>query len=216
MLLREVEQAAHGAGEDGAAPQVQGVEQADLDLRVGRQGGDDLVQAVAGGVVQQDTHPHAAIGGLEQFVHQHPCADAVVDDVVLQVEAALRAANQFGPGDERLGAVGQQAKARASLVGSGLGLDRLGERRVGGGQGLAGPGWRWWSGAAAEPEAQQQKQGERLFTAQVGSSRITARGTCLAWDERGRRQSWMSLSSWLAAAPTLRTASSICGVGLAA
>ncbi len=89
MLLRQVEQAAHGRGHAGAAAQVQRVEHADLNLRMRRQRGDDLVQAIAGGVVEQDAHAHAAVGGLEQFLHQHPRADAVVDDVVLQIEAGL-------------------------------------------------------------------------------------------------------------------------------
>ena len=72
--------------------------QADLDLRVGAEGRNDLFLAIAGGVVQQDPHAHATVGGLEHLVHQHPGADAVVNDVVLQVEAALRVANQLGPG----------------------------------------------------------------------------------------------------------------------
>ncbi|MNF95696.1 hypothetical protein D3C84_784610 [compost metagenome] len=111
---------------------MQRVEQADLDLRVSGEGRDDLIEAIAGGVVQQDAHAHAPVGGLEQFVHQHPCADAVVDDVVLQIQAALGVANQLGPGDERVGAVRQQPKARAPFMGSSLGLDRAAERRFGG------------------------------------------------------------------------------------
>ncbi|MNE98639.1 hypothetical protein D3C80_1971840 [compost metagenome] len=89
---------------------MQRVEQTNLDLRMRRQRGDDLVQTVAGGVVEQNAHAHAAIGSLEQFLHQHSRADAVMDDVVLQIKAGLGVADQFGAGGERLAAVGQQAK----------------------------------------------------------------------------------------------------------
>ncbi|MNV85460.1 hypothetical protein D3C71_1794240 [compost metagenome] len=69
------------------------------------EGRDDPVQAVAGGVVEQDPHPHTPVGGLEQLRDQHARADAVVHDVVLQVEAALGVTDQFGAGGEGLGAV---------------------------------------------------------------------------------------------------------------
>ncbi|MNO56806.1 hypothetical protein D3C76_473280 [compost metagenome] len=129
MLPRHIEQPADGARHAGAATQMQRVEYADLDLCMRRQRGDGLVQAIAGGVIEQDAHPYAAVRGLEQFRNQHPRADAVMHDVVLQVEAALRVANQLGAGGERLGAVGQQAKSRFPFMGSGLGLDRATECR---------------------------------------------------------------------------------------
>ena len=67
VLLRHIEQSAQGARHAGAAAQVQGVEHADLDLRMRRQRGDGPVQAIAGGVVEQNAYAHAAVGGLEQF-----------------------------------------------------------------------------------------------------------------------------------------------------
>ncbi|MNP20576.1 hypothetical protein D3C76_1131520 [compost metagenome] len=67
--------------------------------------GDGDVLAVAGGVVEQDAHTHPAVGGLEQFLHQHPRADAVMHDVVLQIETTLGVADQFGAGGEGFGAV---------------------------------------------------------------------------------------------------------------
>ncbi|SCZ40492.1 hypothetical protein SAMN03159306_01290 [Pseudomonas sp. NFACC48-1] len=105
VLLRKVEQAAEAASHAGGTSQVQRVEQADLDLRMSGEGGDDLILAIAGGVVQQYPYAHAPVGGLEQFIYQHPRADAVMDDVVLQIQAALGVANQLGPGNERVGAV---------------------------------------------------------------------------------------------------------------
>ncbi|MNT74641.1 hypothetical protein D3C72_2134770 [compost metagenome] len=105
MLLRQVEQPAHGARHPRTAAQVQRVEHADLDVRMRGEGRDDLVQAVAGGVVEQHPHPHTPVGGFEQLLNQHARADAVVHDVVLQVEAALGVTDQFGAGGEGLGAV---------------------------------------------------------------------------------------------------------------
>ncbi|MNI28993.1 hypothetical protein D3C73_827980 [compost metagenome] len=128
VLQRQVEQSTHGSRHTGGATQVQWVEQADLDLRVCGQRGDDPVQAIAGGVVEQNPDSYATVGCLEQFVHQHARADAVVDDVVLQIDAALGVADQLGPGHEGLAAVGQQAKAGFAFMGLGLGLDRAAER----------------------------------------------------------------------------------------
>ncbi len=156
VLQRQVEQTAHGPRYTGAAPQVQGVEQANLDLGVGGEGGDDLVEAVAGGVVQQDAHTHATVGGLEQFIHQHARADAVVDDVVLQVEAGLGVPDQLGAGHEGFAAVGQQAETGAALVRRGLGLDRAAERRLCCRQCVAGDARCAHCGAATQGQGSQQ------------------------------------------------------------
>ncbi|MNP63801.1 hypothetical protein D3C76_1592420 [compost metagenome] len=85
VLLRQVEQAAHGACDAGAAPQVQRVEHTNLNLWMRRQGGDGDVLAVAGGVVEENAYTHAAVSSLEHFFHQHSRTDAVMHDVVLQI-----------------------------------------------------------------------------------------------------------------------------------
>ncbi|MNV25039.1 hypothetical protein D3C71_1161220 [compost metagenome] len=105
VLLRQVEQTAYGARYTGAATQVQRVEHPNLNLWMRREGGDGAVQTVAGGVVEQNAYAHATVGGLEDFFHQHSRADAVVHDVVLQIEAGLGVANQLGAGREGFGAV---------------------------------------------------------------------------------------------------------------
>lgn len=99
---------------------MQRVEHTNLDVRVGIEGAHDGVQAIAGGVVQQDAHAHATVGGAQQLMHQGAGAEAVVDNVVLQVDARLGVADQLGTGAECLVAVGQQAKARAAAVWRGL------------------------------------------------------------------------------------------------
>ncbi|MNC42048.1 hypothetical protein D3C75_908470 [compost metagenome] len=119
---------------------------------MGIKGAHDGVQAVAGGVVEQDAHAHATVGGAQQFMHQGAGAQAVVDDVVLQVDARLGVADQFGTGAERLVAVGQQAKARAAAVGRGLAQNRAAEGRVVGRQRLAGFAGRADAGAAGKAE----------------------------------------------------------------
>jgi hypothetical protein len=64
-----------------------------MDVRVGGERGDELVDAVAGGVVQQDAHAYATVCGLEQLFDQQAGAEAVLNDVVLQIEAGLCIAN---------------------------------------------------------------------------------------------------------------------------
>ncbi|MNN06163.1 hypothetical protein D3C81_1189450 [compost metagenome] len=122
VLQVEVEQTAHRPGHAGAAAQVQRVEHADVDVRVRGEGGHLVVDAVAGGVIEQDANPHTAVGSLQQLVDQGAGTETVVDDVVLQVDARLGVANQLGPRAKRFIAVGQQAKTRASFVGGGLAL----------------------------------------------------------------------------------------------
>ena len=170
VLQRQVEQAPGRAGDAGTATQMQRVEQANLDLRMRRQRGDDLVETIAGGVVEQDAYAHATVGSLEQFLDEHSRADAVVDDVVLQIEADLRVADQLGAGSERFGAVGQQAEAGAAFIRRGLSLNRTAKRRAAGRQGLAGLALHIDTGAAGERQHEDQKQ-ERAGS-QVGSFRV--------------------------------------------
>jgi len=106
VLLRQVEQPAHRSRHESAAAQVQRIKHADLNLRMRGQRRDNLLQSIAGGVIQQNPHTNAAVGGAEQFAYQYPRTNAVMDDVVLQVEAALGVANQLGAGVESLGTIG--------------------------------------------------------------------------------------------------------------
>ncbi|MNF99719.1 hypothetical protein D3C84_826310 [compost metagenome] len=109
---------------------MQGIEYADLDIGMGCQGRNGAVLAVAGRVVEQNAKAYAAVGSLEHFIHQHACADAVMHDVVLQVDAALSVADQFGPRGEGFSAVRQQTKTRLPLIRRGLRLDRATERGI--------------------------------------------------------------------------------------
>ena len=141
------------------------------------QRGDDLVEAIAGGVVEQDAHAHATVGSLEQFLHQHPRADAVMDDVVLQVEAALGVADQLGAGGEGFGAVGQQAKAGTALMGRGLGLDRATEA-----ESAAGKAWLGSRGTSRVAQPLAKEQGEHATASSFCPG--IARGV-LGWRQGG-------------------------------
>ncbi len=107
VLTRQVEQPAHGTCDPGGAPQVQWVEHTDLDVRVGGEGAHDCIQAVTGGVVQQDAYAHAPVGRPQQLMDQGAGAESVMDDVVLHVDAGLRIAYQLGARPESLVAVGE-------------------------------------------------------------------------------------------------------------
>ena len=139
VLPGQVQQAAESTGDAVAAAEMQRTEQADLDVRVGGQRGDLAVAAVAGGVVEQEADAHAAVGGLQQLHGEQPRAEAVVGDVVLQVEAALGVADQFGADGEGLVAVGQQTEAGLpGRMTPGRGLHGRAEPGALGRQGCAG------------------------------------------------------------------------------
>ncbi|MNQ84586.1 hypothetical protein D3C85_997200 [compost metagenome] len=70
------------------------------------QGRDHFFLAVAGGVVEQHPHANSAIGRQQHFTHQCSGAEAVMDDVILKIDAFLRIADQFGAGAESLTAIG--------------------------------------------------------------------------------------------------------------
>ena len=162
MLLRQIEQPPHVARGASAAAQIERVEQANLNVGVRGEGGDDFIQAVAGGVVQQDADAYAAICGLQQLIDQRPRAEAVVNDVVLEVQAGLGIADQFGPRHEGFSAVGQQAKTRAAFMRRGLSHDRASEGGRRRGQRLTGTVIRHRRmRAAADAEGTGQKEGQR-------------------------------------------------------
>ncbi|GLO40320.1 hypothetical protein PPUN15366_19640 [Pseudomonas putida] len=79
------------------------IEHADLYMRMHRQCRDGLLQVIAGGVIEQDPDAHATVGSDEELAQQYSSTYTVVDDVVLQVNAALSVANQFRAGGESLG-----------------------------------------------------------------------------------------------------------------
>ncbi len=140
---------------------MQRVEQADMDVRVRGQSGDELVVTVAGGVIQEYAHAHAAVSCLDQLFDQQAGAQAVLDDVVLQVEAGLGVADQLGASPKGLATVGQQAKPRLPRMGLSLGQHRAPEARGLGAQHLAVGGGAWGAAATRQNECQTCQQGRQ-------------------------------------------------------
>ncbi|MNZ49768.1 hypothetical protein D3C78_675440 [compost metagenome] len=89
VLPGQVEQAAEIAREAGAAAEMLRVEQAHLDIRMGCQRTQLIVTAVAADVVEQHAHAHTTIRRTQHFVDQRAGGEAVVHDVVLDIQAAL-------------------------------------------------------------------------------------------------------------------------------
>ncbi|MNT01877.1 hypothetical protein D3C72_1363620 [compost metagenome] len=160
VLLGKIEQTPHGSSDHGAAPQMQRVEHTDMDVRVHGQGSDDFYLAVAGSVIEQDADTYAAIGCQQHFTHQCPGAETVMHDVVLQIDAFLRIADQLGARPERFTAVGQQAKTRTPLMRGGLSLDRAPESRIAGGYRLAELVGQARGGTAGEQQREQHDRDE--------------------------------------------------------
>ena len=214
VLLAEVQRAAEHAGDAGGAAQVQRVEHPHLDVGVGGEQGDLVVAAVAAGVVQQQAHAHAPVGGAQHLVDQRAGAEAVMHDVVLQVEAAARRAHQLGTGGEGLVAGRQQAKARLPLVAGREVVQLAAERGFGGRQGLARlDGGR--RGAGGEQRQQADQQG-----AVHDDLRSSRRPLATTMPSRQRfHQSHVAQrpsSSRAAVSPTRRTATSTSASGRAA
>ena len=63
-------------------------------------------------VVHQQAHTNAAFGCRPQLAKQQLAGRIGLEHEVLQVERVARGADQRQPGRQRIGAVGQQAKAR--------------------------------------------------------------------------------------------------------
>ena len=85
-----------------------GIEQADLDVRVRVQPRDEIVFLLEGfPVVQQQSHPYAAIGGGDQPVNDERAGLISVEDVVLEVERALGEVDEQRSGDERIESIGE-------------------------------------------------------------------------------------------------------------
>ena len=87
------------AGEVGEVAQrapfadEKGVEQADLDVGMGVEGGEDVVHAVGVVVIQQEAYAHATLGGLLQLVQELLACGVVVPNVVLRVNGHVGVVN---------------------------------------------------------------------------------------------------------------------------
>ena len=92
-----------------------GVEQAHFNVRVLIQRGQRGIHAGGAAVVQQQTHAHAAVGGLQQFIEQQVTRGVVAPDVVLHIQRVLCRAGQQGAGG--VGGIGIAKRVNATQLG---------------------------------------------------------------------------------------------------
>ena len=97
--------------ESGPAPVGERVEQADLDIGVGVEGGYDGIAGLVVGIVDEQPHPDPAIGRPHHAVDDDPAGRIAVPDVVLHVEASLGQVGQRQTDDEGLAPLAQEAEA---------------------------------------------------------------------------------------------------------
>ena len=87
------------------------VEQTDLDIGVGIEGGFDGIAGLVVGIVDEQPHPDPAIGRLHHAVDDDPAGNIAVPGVVLHVETSLGQVGQRQTDDEGLAPVAQEAEA---------------------------------------------------------------------------------------------------------
>ena len=116
----------------GPAPVGKWVEQTDLDIGVGIEGGDNRIAGLVVGIVNEEPNPDPAVGRLHHAVDYDPAGRIAVPDVVLHVQASLGQVGQRQTGDEGLAAVAQKAEAGEArmLVGRRAGESAQPGRRV--------------------------------------------------------------------------------------
>ena len=65
----------------------------------------------AAGIVDEEPHPHPAIGRLHHVLDNNPAGGITVPDIILHVEATLGQVRQRQTGDESLAPLAQEAEA---------------------------------------------------------------------------------------------------------
>ena len=97
--------------ENRPAPVGERVEQTDLDIGVSIEAGFDDIAVLVIGIVDEEPHPHPAIGSLHHMVDDDPAGRIAIPHVVLHVEASLGQIGQRKTDDESFAPVAQQAEA---------------------------------------------------------------------------------------------------------
>ena len=97
--------------ESGPAPVGERIEQTDLDIGVGIEGGDNRIAGLVVGIVDEEPHPDPAVGSLHHAIDDDPTGRIAVPDIVLHVQASLGQVSQSQTDDEGLARVAQKAEA---------------------------------------------------------------------------------------------------------
>jgi hypothetical protein len=167
----------------GPAPIRQRVEQTDLDMGVGIQGGDDRIVGLVVGIVDEEPNPDPTVGRLEHVIEYDPAGGIAVPDVVLHVQALLGQVGQRQTGDEGLTTLAHKAEsgeARMLLGGRAEELAQLGgsvvlERRRWRAR-IVGPGTGGAAGESqAEPDQHRVEETATCERSRLGRTRRDAR-----------------------------------------
>ena len=121
--------------DDGGVPPIKvRIEQSHLDVRMCAECMDRRLALRRRRVVEQDAHANATVGRAEQRIGEQPAGIVFLDDVVLQVDRALRAFDHLHPHREAVEPYRQQPKRRLARMlarGGGEQLSKFGRFRVG-------------------------------------------------------------------------------------
>ena len=116
--------------EPGPPPVAGRVEQTDLDIGVGVEGGFDRIAGLVVGIVDEEPHPDPAIGRPHHPVDDDPAGRIAVPDVVLHVETSLGQVGQRQAYDEGLARLAQEAEAGEARMRVGRRAKKLAQPRV--------------------------------------------------------------------------------------
>ncbi|MCY1291689.1 hypothetical protein D9M70_408880 [compost metagenome] len=137
-------------------------------MRIDRR--QDLVHLAAGTqVVEQYAHAHAAVGGVDDVAQHRGTGPGRLQDVGLQVKAALRCAGHRQARGQRIGAGRERVEQRLARALREARGQRLAQRRIRGGGGSGGRVGRRalgrcrQAGATGQPYGQCQSQRDRQW-----------------------------------------------------
>ena len=110
--------------EEGESPRAalrERVVQANLDVRVGVERGENGIESPRVQVVEQQAHAHAALRRAPQRLEEQQAGLVAVPDVVLRVDRPLRLGGEQHAGSEREPGLGQRVHAGLARMGGDAG-----------------------------------------------------------------------------------------------
>jgi hypothetical protein len=173
------------------AAQRKRVEQADLDVRMRVERREQCGEAHRAVVIEQQAHPHAALGGIVQRAIDQVSGQVVAPDVVLRVDRPFRRPYQQQACGERVTPVRQRVDARKARMRRHLRCDRPAEPGMFGVRQRAGCGASVERRQRVEPIEHDQRRceeqhgcrdfDEHSHATRASGSRVASRtrmGTC--------------------------------------
>ena len=87
-----------------------------LDIRVGIHGGNQIITACRGEIIEQEAYPHAPVGSTNQAIRQEPAGGIRFPDVVLHIQRLFREIDQRDARSESPATLGNNGKPRLARV----------------------------------------------------------------------------------------------------